>query len=192
MRDRHHIIDRLVLGLESVAMTTASADARQRLAADAERDIAPLPVIAVAWVLMSVARHEGAHAWYAIKQGWSVPRTVLRTDGTGNTSIAGGGTDYETEIHRIVFALVGLAHDLRKPLSDVGLCFDLVSARLRVDGLNARGIGAHVSFQQVAALAVAFVDAHVVAIENIGLALYDARELDHYSVELFGGCGYEG
>jgi hypothetical protein len=47
--------------------------------------------------------------------------------------------------------------------------YDLVSARLRVDTLNSRELGPPVSFEHVAELAVAFVDAHVVAIENIGL-----------------------
>lgn len=39
-----------------------------------------------------------------------------------------------------------------------------------------------------AELAVTFVDRHQRSIENIGLALHDARELGHYEVELFGRC----
>jgi hypothetical protein len=189
MPDRNplHGINRLTLALESTIADPM--EARQRLAADAARDVAPVPFLAAFWVMMMVARHEAAHAWYAVMQGWRVPRTILRSDGTGVTDIEGGGTDYDTEIRRAVFNLVGLACDLREPYSDVSACYDLIAARARVDALNARAIGRPVRLQRVASNAVWFVDRHIRAIENIGLALYDARELDHYSVKLFGECG---
>jgi len=189
MRDRQFAIDILIRGLQSVYVVTAPEEARQRLADDAARDIAPPPFLAALWLLMRVAEHEGAHAWYGWKRGgWRVRRTILRSDGTGATTIEGCGTDYETEVHRIVFALVGLACDLREPYSDVGSSYDLLSARLRVDALNARAIGAPVTFEHVATLAVTFVAENTKAIENIGLVLFHTRDLLHEDIELFGSA----
>jgi len=102
--------------------------------------------------------------------------------------VVGDGTDYATEVDRVVFQLVGLASDLRENSGRVPYCFDTIAGRQKIDGLNRRQIGRHVSFEYAAELAVTFVDLHQEAIRNIGLALHDARELDHFAVALFGRC----
>jgi hypothetical protein len=98
------------------------------------------------------------------------------------------GTDYATEVDRVVFLLVGLASDLRETSGRVPYCFDTIAGRQKIHGLNRRQIGHHVSFEYAAELAVTFVDLHQEAIRNIALALHDARELDHFAVALFGRC----
>jgi hypothetical protein len=102
--------------------------------------------------------------------------------------VVGDGTDYATELNRIAFQLVGLASDLRESAGRVSYCYDTIAGRLKIDALNARQLGPHMSFEHAAGLAVTFVHQHQEAIRNIGLALCDARELDHYAVELFGRC----
>ena len=126
--------------------------------------------------------------WKAVYSGWSIQRLILRADGTGLCLVVGDGTDYATEVDRVVFQLVGLASDLRENSGRVPYCFDTIAGRQKIDGLNRRQIGRHVSFEYAAELAVTFVDLHQEAIRNIGLALHDARELDHFVVALFGRC----
>jgi hypothetical protein len=106
--------------------------------------------------------------------------------------VVGYGTDYRTELNRVVFQLVGLASDLRETSGRwIAQCYDAIAARLKIDDLNERQIGPYLSFESAAELAVGFVDRRQHAIKNIGLALLDAREMDHHAVELFGECGYE-
>jgi len=136
-----------------------------------------------------VSRHEAAHAWCGYCAGWFIQRLALREDATGICLIAGSGNDYATALDSIVFQLVGLASDSRESAGTVPHCYDTVAARLKVDALNSRAIGPAVTFRHVAERAVAFVDENIVAIENIGLVLYQSRELIHADVELFGRCG---
>ena len=151
------------------------------------RDTAPT-YIAGLDLMERVSQHEAAHAWKAVYSGWSIQRLILRADGTGLCLVVGDGTDYATEVDRVVFQLVGLASDLRENSGRVPYCFDTIAGRQKIDGLNRRQIGRHVSFEYAAELAVTFVDLHQEAIRNIGLALHDARELDHFVVALFGRC----
>jgi hypothetical protein len=178
----------LTAAVESVDADTAPAEALQRLGADTLRDVQPPPFLAALWVLWRVSRHEAAHAWYGYRAGWNIRRLSLRQDATGLCQIAGNNDDYATALDLIVFQLVGLAHDLREDDATVLHCYDTVSARLKIDALNARGIGPPVAFRHVAELAVGFVDEHIAAIHNIGLVLYHSRELIHDDVALFGRC----
>jgi hypothetical protein len=174
---------------EAVDVQEADEEVHQRVAVDAVRDTAPATYIAGNDVMERVSRHEAAHAWQAMCSGWLIQRIILRADGTGLCLVVGDGTDYATELNRVVFQLVGLASDLRESAgSVVPYCFDTIAGRQKIGILNLRQIGPHVSFEHAAKLAVVFVDLHQEAIRNIGLALHDGRELDHCAVELFGRC----
>jgi hypothetical protein len=185
MYDLH--VDKLARGIAAVDVDTADAEARQRVSAHEARDTAPSIYVAPLSDMQRVSRHEAAHADYAVHVGWNISRLILRADGTGACLVEGFGTDHGTELNRIVFQLVGLASDLREA-SWIANCYDTIAARLKIDALNDRQIGPHISFTYAAALAVGFVEHRAQSIQNIGLALWDARELDHYAVELFGRC----
>jgi hypothetical protein len=185
--DYDHHVDQLARSLAAVDPDEADEEARQRVAANAARDTAPATYIAGYEDMRRVSRHEAAHADYAVSVGWTISRAILRPDASGACLVEGFGTDYATELRRVVFQLVGLASDLRETSGRwIAQCYDTIAARLKIDSLNERQIGPHLSFEHAAALAVSFVDQRHGAIKNIGLALYDARELDHYAVELFG------
>ena len=159
------------------------------MSANTARGTQPVSYVAALSDMQRVSRHEAAHADYAVHVGWTISRVILRADATGFCEVAGGGTGYDTELHRIVFQLVGLGSDLRESAGWVSQCFDTIAARLKIDALNDRQIGPHVSFEQAAGLAVIYVDGRQQAVHDIGLALWDARELGHFEVELFGRCG---
>jgi hypothetical protein len=181
-------VHQLARALAAVDIEEADEEVHQRVAANAVRDTAPATYIAGHDVMQRVSRHEAAHAWKAVCSGWSIQRLILRHDGTGLCLVVGDGIDYATELDRVVFQLVGLASDLRESAGTVPYCYDTIAGRQKIDALNARQIGRHVSFEYAAELAVNFVHQHQQAIRNIGLALCDARELDHYAVDLFGNC----
>jgi hypothetical protein len=180
-------VQQLARGIAAVDIDTANAEACQRVSAHEARDEAPPIYTTDHSDMQRVSRHEAAHADYAVHVGWNISRLILRADGTGACLVEGFGTEYGTELNRIVFQLVGLASDLREA-SWIANCYDTIAGRLKIDALNDRQIGPHVGFSHAAALAVSFVEQRQQSIENIGLALWDARELDHYAVELFGRC----
>jgi hypothetical protein len=186
MYDSH--VYQLARGIEAVDIDTADAQARQRVYAHEARDEAPSIYTAPYSDMQRVSRHEAAHADYAVHVGWNISRLILRADATGACLVEGFGTEYGTELDRIVFQLVGLASDLREASGWIANCYDTIAARLKIDALNDRQIGPHISVMRAAALAVSFVEQRQQPIENIGLALWDARELDHFAVQLFGQC----
>jgi hypothetical protein len=181
-------VQQLARGIAAVDIDTAYAEACQRVSAHEARDEAPSIYTAPLREMQRVSRHEAAHADYAVHVGWNISKLILRPDGTGACLVEGFGTEYGTELNRIVFQLVGLASDLREGSGWIANCYDTIAGRLKIDALNDRQIGPHISFEHAAALAVGFVEQRQQPIENIGLALWDARELDHYAVELFGRC----
>jgi hypothetical protein len=175
----------LALAVNAVLIDAAHAEVRTRLAANEARDTEPPSYIASLDELRAAAGHEARHAYKAARsEGFTIATVVLRSDATGCCTVTGSGTGYAVELDRIVFALVGPAADI-----EVRASYDIVIARLKIDALNARQIGPHISYRQAAELAVNFTDEHAQSIRNIALALLDARELDHFAVDLFGRCG---
>jgi hypothetical protein len=184
MRDPDRV-SQLALAVEAVPIDAAPAEARTLLDEHEARDTTPASYIASLDQLRRGAEHEARHAWWAARSpGFTIASVVLRDDSSGCCTVVGSGKGYATELDRIIFALVGPAADLV-----IRASYDIVIARIKIDALNAREIGPHISYQRAAELAVNFTDEHSQSIRNVALALYDARELDHFAVDLFGRCG---
>jgi len=169
---------------------TARDEALDRINASTLKDRANLPRrFASMHDRRTTAHHECGHVMAAFVGGAAQIEVRIRDDATG-ICIARTVEDPEAGI---TYSLAGAFAEVKFNPPRIhsytsGPCADLLISRMRIDQLNAGRTWPQLTYRTAAKTAMRFVDTHWHAIQDLALALDDARELDDMAIRIFATC----